>query len=222
MNEYCCQMMSLKIYEWLRKFIRYYKIIVHCLTQTCKSLGRIFILKMICKKNKLSLATGTDGNIRFSGDCLCPPRDQKIIYAPVISSAFQIWICKAYLRHFFHSIFPQNDSMLPYTSSSLSLPEWPLSFNCDINMKKVWPSFIMIYLKCAQGLLYVNNDTWFKYCILTFSSKTIFCSFNLVVYNINFVGVSFPKMPTVISVTDNIHSEYLLSKGCNTYCFLFI
>ena len=26
---------------------------------------------MICKKKKLSLATGTEGNFRLSGDCFC-------------------------------------------------------------------------------------------------------------------------------------------------------
>ena len=28
-------------------------------------------LKMICKKKKLSLVTGTDGNFQLSGDCFC-------------------------------------------------------------------------------------------------------------------------------------------------------
>ena len=44
------------------------------------------MLKLICKKKKLSLVTSTDGTFRLSGDCFCrtsaepryiPPRDQK-------------------------------------------------------------------------------------------------------------------------------------------------
>ena len=80
----------------MRKFIRYYKNIAHSLTQTLKPFIPMFIIKMVCKKKKLSLVTGTGGyNFRLSGDCLCntsaeprycvnsAPRDRKIQSAPV-------------------------------------------------------------------------------------------------------------------------------------------
>ena len=52
-------------YEWMPKLICYYKNIVHSLTQTLKPLVPIFILKMICKKKKLLLVTGMDGNFQL-------------------------------------------------------------------------------------------------------------------------------------------------------------
>ena len=41
----CCQMMSLEIYEWMRKFIRYYKNIVRSLTYTLNPFVPICISK---------------------------------------------------------------------------------------------------------------------------------------------------------------------------------
>ena len=121
MNECCCKLTSLEIYEWMRKFIHYYKNIKLSYTQTIKSFVPIFILKMICKKKKLSLVTGTDGIFRLSGDCFCStsaeprycvnslPRDRKIPSALVSSERF-LYFCRVtalnnYPRARFHSLY---------------------------------------------------------------------------------------------------------------------
>ena len=52
---------------------------------------RFLFIKMICKKKKLSLVTGTDGMFRFSNDCFCVnshPQEQKIPSAPVTGERF--------------------------------------------------------------------------------------------------------------------------------------
>ena len=61
-------MTSEKIYEWMRKFICYYKNTVHSLTHILNPFVPIFLSKNN-KTKKLSLVTGTDGNFRLLSDC---------------------------------------------------------------------------------------------------------------------------------------------------------
>ena len=102
----------LNIYEWMHKFIRYYKNVVHSLTQTLRPFITLFILKIICKKKKLSLVTGTDGNFRLSGDWICstsaepwycvnsPSQDQKIPSALVTGERFLYHSFSSYWIYF--------------------------------------------------------------------------------------------------------------------------
>ena len=99
----CCQMTSLKIYEWTRKFIRYYKNIVYSLTHTLNLFVPIFIFKNDIQEKEI--ITSMDGNFRFLGDCFysttaepqycvnSPPRDWKIPSALVIGERllYSLW-----------------------------------------------------------------------------------------------------------------------------------
>ena len=65
----------------VNSYSKYYNNIVHSITQTLKSFVPIFILKMICKKKKLSyitIVTGTDGNFRLSGTVSAVPRQSLV------------------------------------------------------------------------------------------------------------------------------------------------
>ena len=67
------------IYEWMRKFICYFKNSAF-IYANFKSIYSDFMIKMICKKKKLPLVNGADGNFRLSEPRYCvnsPPRGQK-------------------------------------------------------------------------------------------------------------------------------------------------
>ena len=142
-NECCCN-----IYEWMCKFIRYYKNIVHSLTQTLKPFVPIFILKIICKKKKLSLVTDMDGNFRLSSDCFCstsaevPLKDSYNHISCIYSGNWRKWYIE-YLEH--NMNVPENTNTGIHVLSSVEFP----------------------YIACRKSIIF----------FFTWPFKVIFCYF---------------------------------------------